>query len=808
MSAPDTAAAGFTPRTRAGEAFTPPAGAAYLPITLPDRSGDYITILRSLTDRPSNKLVDLSAGGKWTKTPQGAKEPTYSARAAHVPTAEALSDRLRALLPSEFIIAGWVPGTENGEAFGMAADWRLSEWLGLPKGSTPIGKFKIPGSNLWWVGRFNENFAPSTWWPFDADLADGMPAELRWGSPAEWFRKMQAAGLMAERPAAVVARSNSARVLLDGKPVLGTGVNFRAYVQTRASEGGAPSRVGALMVLAHKAGLGWMKPAHAQATGEVVSKTAASIFDPAPLRTPVQPEFDGAPALGPGALAARAAVGPANVEVLVGEPWDTTSLHAEAPDLEKFTKRTGCTAERRGDGSVRLGFIHADLLPDLLVETSAGSMTVAEFGRSSHTHLRAQVPSCFRDSDSWNAFLGKHADGSPFLFDNGAGIRHTLPRPETPPPPSDIDAPSPRACAKAPPGPARPEPPPPERACAPSTDGPAPGAEAPGCYKTGNGRIYLLKRVRLGDSETTQEIALTNFVARIVADIVEDDGAETRRVLEIGADFCGRKQTIDVAAKDFAAMQWVIEMLGPSAIVYPPASSREHARAAIQTISGTIARRTVYTHLGWIIREGEHIYLSGSGGIGGAGPVAGLEVRPPSPLARYVLPAPPSGPRLAEAVRALLRTLAIAPDRITVPLFCAVGRSIVRPSDFSLHLAGETGTFKSALAAVFQACFGRDFDGRTLPCAWCSTDNALAGLAHAAQSALIVVDDFIAGPSMIEQQKLHAKAERLMREAGNQAGRQRMRADTTLRKTALGFAAVHRRGLPPRTLPPGPDAHH
>jgi hypothetical protein len=194
-----------------------------------------------------------------------------------------------------------------------------------------------------------------------------------------------------------------------------------------------------------------------------------------------------------------------------------------------------------------------------------------------------------------------------------------------------------------------------------------------------------------------------------------------------------------------------------------------------------IPKRTVYTHIGWREVDGVHVYLTSSGALGPTGPIPSIEVRPSSTLSRYSLPSPPAGDRLAAAVRASLRVLDAAPDRISLPLYAALFRSVVRPCDFSLHIAGETGCLKSALAAVYQAHFGKDFDGRSLPGSWCSTDNALAGLTHAAQSALFVVDDFVTGGSVVDQQKLHAKAERLIREAGNQTGRLRMRADTTLR---------------------------
>src|SRR5262249_57001791 len=72
-------------------------------------------------------------------------------------------------------------------------------------------------------------------------------------------------------------------------------------------------------------------------------------------------------------------------------------------------------------------------------------------------------------------------------------------------------------------------------------------------------------------------------------------------------------------------------------------------------------------------------------------------------------------------------------------------------------------------------------DARPLPASWSSTGNALEGLAFTAKDALLVVDDFCPTGSTGDVQRYHKEADRLFRGQGNRAGRQRMRADTTLR---------------------------
>src|SRR5262249_26807683 len=70
-----------------------------------------------------------------------------------------------------------------------------------------------------------------------------------------------------------------------------------------------------------------------------------------------------------------------------------------------------------------------------------------------------------------------------------------------------------------------------------------------------------------------------------------------------------------------------------------------------------------------------------------------------------------------------------------------------------------------------------------------STANALEALAYQAKDAILVVDDLAPAGGQGDVQRLHRDADRLLRAQGNVAGRQRMRADGTLR-----------RGKPPRGL--------
>lgn len=279
---------------------------------------------------------------------------------------------------------------------------------------------------------------------------------------------------------------------------------------------------------------------------------------------------------------------------------------------------------------------------------------------------------------------------------------------------------------------------------------------------------------------STVPVQLTNFTARIVTEIRADDGVEEELSFEIEATLHDRQKRFLVPANKFASMNWPIEQLGAGAVIFP-GFARDHARTAIQLLSGDIPQRRVFSYLGWREFEDEWVYLHATGGIGPGGPRSEIEVALPDALRHYDLPEPPTGGELRNAVRTSLRILDLAPDVITVPLLGACFRAPLGHADFSIHLNGDTGEGKTALAILAQQHFGARHDFDCLPASWASTANALEAIAFTAKDALLVVDDFVPKGPQADVQRLHRDAERLLRAQANASGRQRMRADTTLR---------------------------
>jgi hypothetical protein len=227
-------------------------------------------------------------------------------------------------------------------------------------------------------------------------------------------------------------------------------------------------------------------------------------------------------------------------------------------------------------------------------------------------------------------------------------------------------------------------------------------------------------------------------------------------------------------------MDWPIARIGSAAITFP--TQREYARAAIQFLSVTAKQRSVFTHTGWREVNGRMVFLHAGGAIGGAGAVTDVNVRLAGQMGHFDLRLPECSESLATAIRASLKLAELGPESISFPLLAATYRAVLGGVDFAVHLAGETGAFKSEVAALHQQHFGAAMDRLHLPGAWSSTGNALEALAFYGKDALVVIDDFAPQGNSADVARYHAAADRVFRAAGNHAGRSRLDSNTRLRE--------------------------
>ncbi len=279
-------------------------------------------------------------------------------------------------------------------------------------------------------------------------------------------------------------------------------------------------------------------------------------------------------------------------------------------------------------------------------------------------------------------------------------------------------------------------------------------------------------------------LPLTNFTATITKEIVQDDGIEERRLLQIEAVCRDRRHAFSIPAELFPPMSWVGKHLGASAILYAGYSARDHTRVAIQMLSGEVPVETHYAHTGWREIDDEWVFLHAGGALGavGARENNNSQVTLTGTLARFELLPPPTGKNLVSAIKASLQMLEVVPLEATIAPYAAAWRvALGGVCDLSVFIEGKTGVGKSQLAALAQQHFGPKMNALHLPASWSSTENALEAQACEAKNVVLVIDDFSPTGSRYEIDKLHGKAERVLRAQGNRSGRMRMAKDTSLR---------------------------
>jgi hypothetical protein len=278
----------------------------------------------------------------------------------------------------------------------------------------------------------------------------------------------------------------------------------------------------------------------------------------------------------------------------------------------------------------------------------------------------------------------------------------------------------------------------------------------------------------------TERVRLSNFTARIVRDVEEDDGVEQRHTFEVEAKLGDQTSRCTLSAAQFAAMTWPLEHLGAGAILYP-AATKALLRAAIQELSSHVGSEKVYKHTGWRTCEGKNVYLHAGGAIGAQGVVPGVRVDLPEPLSGYRLPEPPEGAALRDAIRASLRFLEAAPETVTIPLYGCIFRSALGRADFAVQVTGPSGAGKSSLVALVLGHWGPEWSWDNLPTTWKSTSNYNAALAFLVKDAVLGVDDFAPTGDQGGSTRQHQEADNLLRGQANRAGRGRLRSDASLR---------------------------
>ena len=383
-----------------------------------DVQHDFVTLIR--TPGPCNKLVWSEPDGSLHKRPAelivDGTATTYPIR-----DIDAMAELLSWLSSQTdvVLVLGYIPGTEDGEPYRIASQRRLAEMLGVDEKDCPAGLQMINGDR--YATRTKANFHPSTWLLFDYDKVPSMPSSLVYDDPLSWWAAMIDLLPSLYGVGYILTPSTTSRVQRDGKTAFAGG-GWHAYVQVQDAVD--VERFGReLLIRAMATPYGFMRQIHSRKTGEVIGHRPWMLCDPTTFAAE-RLVFDGRPIVQGDGLA----VAPISLSTTPGGRLDTSALVLDEDTAARVAKQTGYKIKREHIGSVML-INDRDLRLDIPIETKAGSMTVREYWRSDHGKLRAQAT--FRpDSQSWAAYLNRHADGTPFLYDVGSQTKFVLPMDE------------------------------------------------------------------------------------------------------------------------------------------------------------------------------------------------------------------------------------------------------------------------------------------------------------------------------------------------------------------------------------------
>jgi len=301
-------------------------------------------------------------------------------------------------------------------------------------------------------------------------------------------------------------------------------------------------------------------------------------------------------------------------------------------------------------------------------------------------------------------------------------------------------------------------------------------------YRIKNGYFIFRKETVNG----IIDVPLSNFIAKIDIEEFHEDGISRKAYYKISGNIKdgSKLQSISIPASSFSGFQWISEHWGARAVPAAGSAVRDRLREAIQLRSkDSLLTKDVFIHTGWRKVDKKYCYLTSSGAIFENGLNEEVCVEPDNgELSLYNLPCPQKNENLSELIKKALILLKILPNSgylVLATPFRAV-LSEVKKVDFSVFISGPTGSFKSEICAIVQSFFGKDFNSRSLPECWSSTENAIERKLFLAKDAVLVIDDFAPVGSLSDIACLHKKADRVFRGQGNSSGRSRLKSDSSL----------------------------
>ncbi len=296
-------------------------------------------------------------------------------------------------------------------------------------------------------------------------------------------------------------------------------------------------------------------------------------------------------------------------------------------------------------------------------------------------------------------------------------------------------------------------------------------------YRVDEHGIHL----RVGRNDNLSYERIANFSGKLIKQIEYVDDDAQGRGYELDIQLKGQTRQVTVPAGEFEKLDWVPEQLGADAWMTASPSKRREIPSIIQQQSlGSVEDERVYTSTGWVKHEGEDVFVHADGGLTRDGLRPDLRVQLPTQLDKVCLESP-GGDQHDQLHQALTNLFQGLPEELLYPLLGSIAAAPLS-IHFSMHISGQTGSFKSEVSALAMSFFGRKFRRQSLPESWSSTANALVRCAHHARDILMVIDDFKPATGRYARQQQSDIFDRVIRSTANQSDRSRLSRTSQLQQ--------------------------
>ena len=297
---------------------------------------------------------------------------------------------------------------------------------------------------------------------------------------------------------------------------------------------------------------------------------------------------------------------------------------------------------------------------------------------------------------------------------------------------------------------------------------------------------YIVKDNKIYKEECgSPEIEITNFDYDILKDTrhINTDGTSNHQYsICVTTEYDEKLPILIITADDYEKGQWTPNFGSKVTVMNHRLFKRDVLPKKVRYKNKDIEHLTEYGFIGFdITDENNRLYIHNGGAISATGYDTRLRAKLSNKLAYYELPPPTKKHNVVtKVIKAVLDLWRLTPENeYTGILIKSVAvRAIIsiflKPTapDF---IKGETGSRKSALAAIVQSFFGQKFGNQfELPADWTSTAVALEDLCVTIRQAILTIDEFTPKKE-VNETELSKKAEIVLR--GNANGQSKSRGN-------------------------------